>query len=458
MKLRTSFALLLPLGCAVALAACDDDESRTASDGGLDAGAGDVIVAACPGMGTGSLTVTVAGLPAGVAAIASATGPDGVAKPLTATATLPVPAGLYAVAVSRVVVPDPRVRSVYDGVAAPTSVCVPNGGVGNAALNYAMIPTSNKLWIGNSNSDGEILTFNGFASASLAATGMPPATVPANTDGSGGFSFDRDGNVWIIGGTTADPPLARFRASVFATGGKKTPDVTVTTAAFTAGLPGAKDSAFDGAGNLWVTTGAARKIVKITAAQLAAGGTVVPTVEISELAGLESLAFDAAGNLWVGYSEGLGYVPAAALAASRVGVAFTIDAQSGPPVIGSFGSPEGLAFDAAGNLWGAFGTSLVKLTPADLAITAGVTEKTVVPGVILNISVLALPDGIAFDESGGLWLAGSASKFVRIAPAQLAASGSPSADVVVTSPSVAAGGSVGFYPAAAGLPMYHRLP
>ncbi|MDX2022325.1 MAG: hypothetical protein SF187_18965 [Deltaproteobacteria bacterium] len=456
MKIKTSFALVAQLACVFGVSACDDDDSRTTSDGGPDGGGADVTVSACPSVGTGSLAVVVAGLPAGVAAVGSATGPDGVPKPLTATATLAVPAGLYAITAARVVVPDPRVRSVYDGVAAPTSVCVPNGGMGNAALNYAMIPTSNKLWVGTT---GEGVSFAGFASATLAASGSPAATVAANTNGSGGFAFDRDGNVWIVGGTTADPPLARFRANTLGTGGNKTPDVTLTSAAFTAGSPGAKDAAFDGAGNLWVTTGAARKIVKFTPAQLAAGGTAVPSVEISGLAGLESLAFDGSGNLWAGYSEGLGFVSAAALAASRMGVEFTLDAQSGPPVIGSFGTPDGLAFDAAGNLWGAFGVRLVKLTAADLAIPAGgATEKVVTPAVVLDVGVLSLPKGIAFDEGQGLWMAGSQGKFIRIAPAQLATSGAATADVVVTSPSIGYAASVGIYPAPAASPLYHRLP
>lgn len=326
------------------MGACDDESSIVGVDGGADAMGGD-----CPSVGFGSLALTVTGLPAGVMAAGTATGPDATARPLTVAGNVAVPAGRYAIGVSRVVAPDPLIRSVFDGVATPASVCVPGGGIAPVALAYTMIPTSNKVWLGNSNSEatGTVL---GFASATLAASGAPPATVPADTNGSGGFAFDRDGNMWVIGGTVADAPLARYRAGMFATGGMKTPDVSIGTAAFSAGSPGAKTMAFDASGNVWVTTGAARKIVKITAAQLGVSATVVPTVEISELAGLEAIAFDAAGNLWFGYDGGLGYVAAASLVASKVGVDYTIKVQSGPPVIADYGPPTGLAFDVAGNL------------------------------------------------------------------------------------------------------------
>jgi len=451
MKTKTSLALLL--SCAVGLSACDDDPATTSVDGG----ATDAMASDCPNVGMGTLMVTVSGLPAGILAAGTATGPDAVARPLTVTGAVALPAGRYTLAAARVVAPDPIVRSVYDGIAAPLSVCVPSAGSVAAGLTYTMIATSNKVWLGNANSTAGV-TMLGFASAVAGITGAPAATIAADTNGSGGFTFDRNGNMWVVGGTVSDAPLARYPAGAFATGGAKTPDITIGTAAFSAGVPGPKAMAFDSTGNLWVTTGAAEKIVKISAAQLLTSGTVVPTVELSALAGLESIAFDAAGNLWVGYAEGVGYIAAASLAASRAGVDYTIKAESGSPVTIGFGTPSGLAFDAAGNLWGAFGTSLVKLTAADRAITAGTKEKTVTPSVVLGGSVLGLPEGIAFDEGGGLWIAGSVGKFLRFGPAKLAASGAPVPDVVVSSPSTNYAGSFALYPAPAGLPIYHRLP
>lgn len=453
MKTTTSLALLLQLGCAVGLVACDDDSVTMSVDGGT----ADAMSSDCPNGGMGTMMVTVTGLPAGILAAGTATGPDAVARALTATGTVAVPAGRYTIAAARVVAPDPIVRSVYDGVATPASVCVPNTGSVAAGLSYSMIATSNKVWLGNGNSTAGV-TMLGFASAVAGITGAPAATIAADTNGSGGFTFDRNGNLWVVGGTVSDAPLARYPASAFATGGAKTADITIGTAAFSAGIPGAKAMAFDQAGNLWVTTGAAAKIVKIAAAQLLTSGTVVPAVELSALPGLDSLAFDAAGNLWIGYEEGVGYIAAASLSASRVGVDYTLKAESALPVVIGFGTPSGLAFDAAGNLWGAFGTSLVKLTPADRAITPGTKEKTVTPSVVLGGSVLGLPEGIAFDEGGGLWVAGSVGKFLRFGAAKLAASGQAVPDVVISSSSTNYAGSFALYPAPAALPIYHRLP
>ena len=98
------------------------------------------------------------------------------------------------------------------------------------------------------------------------------------------------------------------------------------------------------------------------------------------------------------------------------------------------------------------------MTAADRAITVGTKEKTVTPSVVLGGSVLGLPEGIAFDEGGGLWVAGSVGKFLRFGPAKLVASGQAVPDAVISSPSTFYAGSFALYPAAAGLPIYHRLP
>ena len=83
-------------------------------------------------------------------------------------------------------------------------------------------------------------TMLGFAPASVAATGSSPADVVTNTGGSDGFTFDKDGNMWVLGGTTADSPVARYPASVFATDGEKNPDITIDSPSFGDSIPGAE--------------------------------------------------------------------------------------------------------------------------------------------------------------------------------------------------------------------------
>ena len=72
--------------------------------------------------------------------------------------------------------------------------------------------------------------------------------------------------------------------------------------------------------------------------------------------------------------------------------------------------------------------------------------------------MLALPEGIAFDDRGGLWLAYSAGKLARLGSAQLAASASVTPEIVISSPDIAYAGWFGIYPAAAGTPLYHHIP
>ena len=120
----------------------------------------------------------------------------------------------------------------------------------------------------------------GFAPASVAASRTSSADVAANTGGSDGFTFDRAGNIWVLGGTTADPPLARYprravRVRRREGSGRhhREPVVRVVS------IPGPKVVAFDPAGNLWVSVVAEDKVVMFTAAQVAAGGTPTATVE-----------------------------------------------------------------------------------------------------------------------------------------------------------------------------------
>lgn len=449
-------ALLLgPCGCHGG-----DEHPAAGTDGGADSGTSPedagVDAAACATGGEGTLTVEVSGLPTDAAPRGRVSAVGGAEQAVTAAGALTLPAGLYEVTAERVIVPDPIVRAVFDGSPSSGSVCVKDGATASVTLAYTLLPTSNKLWVGNSSSaSGPLL---GFRSEQIRATAAPRAGVGAYTTGAGGFAFDRDGNVWVVGGTTSDPPLARFAAARLGTGGQKTPEVTIDSAVFTAGVPGPRALAFDLSGNLWVTVVAAESVVRLTPEDLAHSGQPVPGVQITGLQGLEGLAFDAGGDLWFAFADGVGHVAKAALGASRVGADYVIHAQTPPPVVGPLPGPVGVAFDASGNLWGAFDGALARLTPADLTRTAGTKEKTVTPAVQIGGSVLGLPVGIAFDESGSLWVAGTAGTFLRYDAPTLGASGSPLPSAVISSPSTGYAEWLALFPAPAVLPLYHALP
>ena len=216
--------------------------------------------------------------------------------------------------------------------------------------------------------------------------------------------------------------------------------------------------AFDAAGNLWVSVVTADKVVSFTPDQIKATGSPTTFAEVSGIKAPSGIAFNSVRDMFVS-SGGDGTVVRVDFA--RLGAAVTnggdlaITANTPGPVVGPLPAPEGLAFDAGGNLWVNFGGTVAKLTPADIA---GTGTKTVTPALQITTDVLSLPHGIVFDEPGGLWLAYSAGKFARLGPTQLTASGSVTPEVVITSPDVAYADWFGFYPGPGWSPLGDSLP
>jgi sugar lactone lactonase YvrE len=432
----------------IVLAACQGSGDAARTDGSVaDAGA-------CPAIGVGSLVVSVSGLPAGVNAnIQVMPGTGGASSPVTATTTLPLPAGQYSIFADLAASPNPIVRTAYAPTVPNPSVCVSTTPT-SVTVDYAVVPSSGKVW--TSGGTGAPSSMVGFSPTSLAVTGSPSATVAANTRASKGFTFDRDGNLWAVGDSTADPPVARFSARTLGLSGAKTPDVVLNSAVFSGGIPGAAGLAFDAQGSLWVSIVYAGKVVKFPSILLFNSGAPSPSVEIAGIPGPGGMAFDAEGDLWIASIDNQTILKfsAARLAANTAEADLTLTVQTPPPVVGSLPGAIGLAFDTGGNLWGNFDGTLARLAPADLA---GTGDKTVTPTVQITLSVTALPEGIAFDESGSLWLAGSAGQFLELTASQLAIPGAQTPSVVITSPEVSYAGFFALYPAPAGLPLYHGI-
>jgi streptogramin lyase len=297
----------------------------------------------------------------------------------------------------------------------------------------------------------------GFSSDVLRASGAPAATVAAQTITGKDLTFDQDGNLWTMGAT--DTSLRRYSASALATGGAKVADRVVTLPGITC-VPPTTSFAFDRGGNLWVSSTCEHKVFRVSALELAASGEVRPSVALSTVRSTGGVAFDAAGNLWVAdpVDGHLFRFDPSALATPGASPSLTLATMRAAP--GDL-SATWLAFDTAGNLWANdFGANVIyRLTPAD---QAGTGAKTVTPAVQVTLGVSALLEGLAFDEGGGLWTAYSAGKFARLAPAQLLVSTGPGAptvpQTVISSADVGYVGNLAFYPAPAGLPLFHSLP
>ncbi len=411
----------------------------------------------CPTGGRGSLSVGVTGLPDGVSGVLVLRGPDGAERATTGSGVAVfdgIESGRWTLRGDPVAAPGGRVRRAFD-VAEPVEVCVLDEEQAMAQVAYAEIPTSARLWMVAQSSAGRLL---GFAQDLLGAT----ATVspshsafvrPELPGHNGGIAFDKRGNLWAADATGS---VKRIPASSLQGGSPAEADIVIT--GFGGGLPGPTHLAFDDVGNLWVSIGASRKVVRLSPDQLALTGAPVAAIELStadEAPG--PLAFDAAGNLWVGTNARLHRFDAGRLTTTLAVPNLSLEARRGGSSDASLGGPSALAFDAAGNLWGSFFAPnvIARFTPAELN---GDGERQVVPSVQLALAVSALLDGLVFDEEEGLWTPLSNGQFGRLSPAQLAASGTVTPEPVLTSSGFNSANELAVYPAPAFTPLHHRLP
>ena len=413
----------------------------------------------CSASGTGTLVVNVVGLPAGVTAKVSVTGPSGTQAVSASQTFAGAAGGSYSITADKVTQADPIVRTVYSATISASTVCVSGSATQTVTVTYAPIPTSNKVWLSASNSPTG--NTHGFASALLGATGNREATVATKSGAGRHLAFDRDGNLWSNGGTTADPALLRIPAASFAASGAVQPDRKIDITGLDC-IPGVGGIAFDKDGSLWFGAPCKKVIYKLAAAQLAASATVTPVLTIPFAMGAEGLAFDKSGNLWVGSGdEGhLARFDAASLASAAATPSLVLTASTkasgGSPL-----HPGWLAFDASGNLWtNDFGGNVVFQFPA--AELAGTAPKEVVPPALVTVGVSALLGGMSFDEGGGLWVTFGQGKFARLAPPQLTVTTDPGnptlPERVISSANLGYGEDIALYPAPASLPLYTALP
>lgn len=423
---------------------------------------------ACNTTKSGDLTVNFSGVPAGSKAtvqVYDATG--GVAATLTPVAATAagLPAGAYTLQADLLTgAPDSVVRTAYSASPSPNAVCVGDGITQTATAAYTAIPTSNKLWLGisNPNSVTPKATQAAFSAASLPATNTPSAisaTVSALTKGWKGNVFDKKGNLWVLGGTTVDPWVVRYPAGDFATSGTKTADVTIPWLGGSSFPNGLDAMAFDPNGNLWVTSMSNQSIYRF-AAQPDGSVATAPSVTISGVSGPRNIAFDSAGNLWLASAASPGAAFPAVLRydSARLNADITTGANLVYRLQWSVYDydPSHLAFDATGNLWvGCFSqgeilqVSASALSASGTVTVAGAPLKD--PGTG-NAYWFSLIEGLAFDDSGLLWVSRG---FDRMQAYSTASS------LLVrefTSTQLSGSGTPAFYPAAAGLPLYHSLP
>jgi sugar lactone lactonase YvrE len=407
----------------------------------------------------GSIVLTVSGLPADVTPKVTLQGPS--SQTATMGQTLSVSSGTWAVTAELATAADPVVRTAYAGRVSAPNFCLRPGATQAVEVAFSKVPTSNRLWVGNS--AGGTGNLHGFDSASLRTTGTAASAWNQDVAGSASVAFDREGNVWALGNTTVDPLLVRFPADAFASTSRPMPDRRVDLAAIRC-FPRASALAFDGEGNLYVASPCQKEVYKIDAADLSSA-MPTPSVTLTGFDSPSALAFGPSGALFVGdngANEVVRFDAAALTGGARTPTVKLRARRSTMPADTSVFGVTALAFDGAGNLWAFdFGSSnVVYHFPASELTGSGL--KSVQPGVRITVSVTGIPEGLAFDEGGGLWMPMRQGDVVRLAPEQLTVSTGAAAPTqperTVTGSALGYAREPAFFPAPRGLPLFHALP
>ena len=275
---------------------------------------------------------------------------------------------------------------------------------------------------------GVITTLAGTGNRDFSGDGGPAATAGLNTPS--GVAVDTAGNVYI-----ADRLNHRIRRVTAA--GIITTFAGTGTASFSgdggpatsATLNSPDAVAVDGAGNVYISDTNNRRIRKVTVAgtisTFAGNGTVNysgdggPAIS----AGIPApggVFADAAGNLYVSDSTNrIRKVNTSGVISTVAGVGGTGAAGDGGPALSAqLSTPTGVALDGAGNLYigDTFNNRVRKVTPAGTITTfagGGLVGGNFGDGGPATSASLALPNGVAVDGAGNVFIADSNHGRVR---------------------------------------------
>ena len=273
------------------------------------------------------------------------------------------------------------------------------------------------LWLTASNGAFTQVTARKFLLKDCLASGTPAValtlTPPAALTEAGSGVFDHQNALWIANGTHGTSGVAQFLKY-----GQRQYSQSSGTSSLTLTSAGAdstsnqQDLLFDGNGNLWcalafssaVPANPNGAIAMWTAAQVAAGGAVAPTVlwagtnfSAPGLGGISNLALAPNGLLWATCIALPGTIkawPIAGAASGNPAPAVTLTSAS-------FNGTYGLTFDRAGNLWIANGNNnkLMRIPAASLAVSGAVVPDVIISPVVAQLfSRLTFPNNP--DRSG----------------------------------------------------------
>jgi sugar lactone lactonase YvrE len=402
---------------------------------------------------TGSLSVVINAAPGATPSVA-VTGPNSYTKSLSATQTLSgLAPGTYTVTAATVEASNAIVATVDTATEKAATENVTAGTTVTDSITYSARVGTGALWVAN---DQGSHAFVDYTATQLSTSGSPTPNMSSSTAApsaaSNAMAFDAHGNLWTIAGGSNQ--VVEYSAAQLTSG---TPAATITindgNGVQINGI------AFDAQGNLWLANYGPCDIDELSASQLAsASGSVTRTPVMilngcgssATVTGPNGLAFDANGNLWVADIDSSDVYEYPANVLTGTGAVTSEPVFQTQPGI----AVQYLAFDGGGNLWISGSNHVVRLSSAQLAAGGSNSPVTATPSVSVTVTGASF-EGVAFDDSGDLWAVDNAnSAVVEVSAAQLASSGSvnPHTTMAATSGSISAPWSLAFNPYPTGLP------
>jgi sugar lactone lactonase YvrE len=290
-----------------------------------------------------------------------------------------------------------------------------------------------------------------FDAAQLLAGGrtVPATTIStasANLFDLNGLAFDSDGTIWVA--SSDDSLLIAFAPASLLNSGGAAATTVISTNDRSLSRPVA--IAFSKQHRLWVANFANHTIVRFDHSELEKSGSAQSILAINTGVNPSSLAFDAAGNLWVASIQAnkiFSYNPLQQETAGVTAPAIVINTDGT-----SLQHPSGMAFDKDGNLWVASLTNarIDAYTPAQLAAGGSPTPVVTISSTDGTINE---PVGLAFDNDGSLWMMGSDGRLSKFARSALQQSGSPAPALTLSAAGYTLFWNIAFWPKPIGLPL-----
>ena len=251
----------------------------------------------------------------------------------------------------------------------------------------------------------------------VSVTANTLTTIVSGLSAPSGLVFDSAGDLFIsnVGGNSVSVmPIAS--GTIFGV------SVTANTLAsvVSSGLSGPEGLAFNISGDLFIANNSTNKVSAIAPSGgsifgVAVAANTLASIVTTGLSAPEGLAFDAGGDLFISNSTANSISAMPAASGTIFGVSVT--ANSPATIASGLNGPGALAIDFAGNLYVTNETgNSVDVMPVTSGTIFGVPVTAGILATIVS-SGLGQPDGLAFDSAGDLFIANFTANTVSVVPA-----------------------------------------